>query len=246
VIADARDALQAMMVGIRHVDRAPWLDFAATMKKEDHEKIIARSRDSSGKVLTMPHVLQSLAKMVDGEAIVVTDVGQNQMFSAKYSWFRHTRSIITSGGLGTMGFGLPASVGAKLGAPDREVIAVLGDGGLQMTIQELGTIMQNHIGVKILVLNNTYLGMVRQWQQLFFKRRYSFTELENPDFSIIAQAYRIPAERVTEPAQIDAALQRMVDAKGSYLLEVLVKGEDNVFPMVPAGASLSDSIYKEP
>lgn len=246
VVADARDALQAMMAGIRHVDRAQWLDFAATSKREDEEKIIANSRDHSGKELTMPHVLQTLAGMVDGEPIVVTDVGQNQMFAAKYSHFRHTRSFITSGGLGTMGFGLPAAIGAKLGAPDREVIAVVGDGGLQMTIQELGTIMQNRIGIKILVLNNTYLGMVRQWQQLFFDRRYSFTELENPDFSIIAQAYRIPAERVTEPSQMEAALRRMVDAKGAYLLEIMVKGEDNVFPMVPAGASLSESIFTEP
>jgi len=184
--------------------------------------------------------------MVDGEAIIVTDVGQNQMFAAKYSHFRHTRSFITSGGLGTMGFGLPAAIGAKLGAPDREVIAVLGDGGIQMTIQELGTIMQNHIGVKILVLNNTYLGMVRQWQQLFFQHRYSFTELENPDFSLIAQAYHIPGERITQPEKMEAALKRMVESKGSYLLEVMVKGEDNVFPMVPAGASLSDLIFNEP
>jgi len=246
LVADAKDALQAMMMGIKHTDHTPWIETEAALRKDDHAKIIARSRDLSGRELTMPHVLQTLAEMVDGEAVIVTDVGQNQMFSAKYSHFHHTRSFITSGGLGTMGFGLPAAIGAKLGAPDRQVIAILGDGGLQMTIQELGTIMQNHVDVKILVLNNTYLGMVRQWQQLFFKRRYSFTELEDPDFSIIAKAYHIESDRVTEPAKMEAALRRMVDSKGAYLLEIMVKGEDNVFPMVPAGASLSESIYKEP
>jgi acetolactate synthase-1/2/3 large subunit len=244
--ADAGDALEAMKVGLRYVDRTPWFGFASAKRREEDEKVVARSRDASGRELTMPHVIQTLADIVDGEAIIVTDVGQNQMFSARYSRFNHTRSFITSGGLGTMGFGLPAAIGAKLGASDRQVIAALGDGGLQMTIQELGTIMQNRIGVKILALNNAYLGMVRQWQQLFFNRRYSFTELENPDFAQIAAAYRIPAERISQPEELEGALRRMVEAEGPYLLEATVRGEDNVFPMVPAGASLSESIYTEP
>lgn len=246
IVADAKDAVEALKVGLKHVDRTPWLEFADERKIEEDEKVISLSRDESGKELTMSHVIQTLADMVDGEAVIVPDVGQNQMISARYSRFRNTRSFITSGGAGTMGFGLPAAMGAKLGAPDKEVIAVMGDGGIQMTIQELGTIMQNHIGVKMLVLNNTYLGMVRQWQQLFFDRRYSFTEFESPDFAKVAEAYNIPGERITEPSQLDAALKRMLDAKGAYLLEVMVRSEDNVFPMIPAGASLSDSIYAEP
>ena len=246
IVADAKDAMEAMKVGLKHVDRAQWLGFAEDKRREEHEKVTLPSRDHSGGELTMAHVLQTLTEMVDSNAVIVTDVGQNQMFAALYTRFRQTRSFITSGGLGTMGFGLPAAMGAKLGVSDRLVVAVLGDGGFQMTMQELGTIMQEHIGVKILVLNNTYLGMVRQWQRLFFDHRYSFTELENPDFSKIAAAYNIPAERICQPGELEASLGRMINAKGSYLLEICVKGEDNVFPMVPAGASLSDSIYKAP
>jgi acetolactate synthase-1/2/3 large subunit len=244
--ADARDAVEAMMIGLRHRERREWFALAARQREVELRQIISRSTAPAGEYITMAGVIQKLAEVVEGKAVIVTDVGQNQMFAARYSRFDSTRSFITSGGLGTMGFGLPASIGAKLGAPDREVVAVMGDGGMQMSIQELGTIMQNRIAVKMLVLNNSYLGMVRQWQQLFFNRRYSFTQLEDPDFAAVAAAYRIPGERVTEAAGLEAALRRMAAAEGPYLLEVAVKGEENVFPMVPAGASLSDYITSEP
>ncbi len=244
--ADAKDALEAMMAGIGYRERPEWFALAARERQAEQGKVVANSVAPNGEYITMAGVLQQLAEVEDGNAVIVTDVGQNQMFSARYSRFRSTRSFITSGGLGTMGFGLPAAIGAKLGVPDREVVAVLGDGGIQMTIQELGTIMQNKIGVKVLVLNNSYLGMVRQWQQLFFNSRYSFTELEDPDFALVASAYRIPSERVEKLADLRGALERMASATGSYLLEIVVKGEENVFPMVPAGASLSDYLTTEP
>ncbi len=245
VHSDALEALEAFKVGLKHVERDEWLEFARQRWAIEREKVILPMERNGGDAITMANVIRSLADAVDGNAVVVTDVGQNQMFSARYSRFNSTRSFITSGGLGTMGFGLPAAIGAKLGVPERPVIAVLGDGGLQMTIQELGTIMQNGIGVKILVLNNSYLGMVRQWQQLFYDKRYSFTELENPDFAAVAAAYRIPSARVDDPRDLDEALRVMIAAEGSYLLEVVVKREDNVFPMVPSGASLSSTVFSE-
>jgi len=243
--ADAKDALESMMKGIRHINRSKWFDFGREQQAIELEKVTSRARDISGKHIQMGHVIQTLAERVKGDAIIVTDVGQNQMFGARYSKFNKTRSFITSGGLGTMGFGLPAAIGAKLGSPDREVVAILGDGGIQMTIQELGTIMQNNIGVKILILNNSRLGMVRQWQHLFFHRRYSFTTLENPDFTKVAQAYNIPARLISKPEEVEGALKEMVEAKGPYLLEVSVRIDENVFPMVPAGASLSNLILEE-
>lgn len=243
--ADALQALEAMKVGLKHIDRKEWFERKEELNREDYDKITSKVKDVEGKEITSGEVVQVFAEADKGNAIIVTDVGQNQMFAALYSRFNNSRSFITSGGLGTMGFGLPAAIGAKLGMPDRDVVLFVGDGGMQMTIQELGTIMQNEIGVKMIVVNNSYLGMVRQWQQLFFGRRYSFTELENPDFAIIAKAYRIPAERVCEPSELKDAIERLVAAKGSYLLEVCVKGEDNVFPMMPAGASLSNMLYND-
>lgn len=192
----------------------------------------------------MGEVVDTIAEACGQEAIIVTDVGQQQMFASRYSKFRHTRSLITSGGLGTMGFGLPAAMGAKLGMPDREVIALLGDGGIQMTIQELGTIMQNRIGVKIVVLNNSYLGMVRQWQEMFMEKRYSFTRLENPDFTEIATAYKIRSRKVENRADLRKAIDEMMLSRETFLLEVVVRMEENVLPMVPAGAPLSNIIYE--
>lgn len=241
--ADAGEALEALKVGLKHVDRQQWFDFGKQHWDKETSCVIDVSRDEHGRYITMADVIQRLATAEKGDAVIVTDVGQNQMFSALYSKFNSTRSFITSGGLGTMGFGLPAAMGAKLGVPDREVVAVMGDGGFQMTMQELGTIMQNNIGVKMLILNNSFLGMVRQWQQLFFDKRYSFTDLENPDFSKIAAAYNIPSRRIVDPADLDEAIAEMVACEGSYLLEVAVLNEENVFPMVPAGASLSDLIF---
>lgn len=242
--ADAADALEAMKRGISYKDRSRWLALAAENNKKEFAEVVLPSTDPQGEYISMYDVVSTLAEVEKGDAVIVTDVGQNQMFSARYSKFNQTRSFVTSGGLGTMGFGLPAAMGAKLGVPDREVVAIMGDGGFQMTMQELGTIMQNHIGLKMIVLNNTYLGMVRQWQQLFFGKRYSFTQLENPDFPAIAAAYGIANRRVERLADLKAAIQELADAPGAYFLEVDVLPEENVFPMVPAGASLSDTICK--
>ena len=240
--ADAGEALEAMKSGIRHKDRSAWIDVAKGCDRREYEEVVRPSSDPQGRFISMYDAISTLAEVEKGDAVIVTDVGQNQMFSARYSKFNSTRSFITSGGLGTMGFGLPAALGAKLGVPDREVVCVMGDGGFQMTMQELGTIMQNRIGVKMIVLNNSYLGMVRQWQQLFFGKRYSFTHIESPDLTLIAAAYGIPNRRVTEPGQLREAIEELAAAPGAYLLEVAVLPEENVFPMVPAGASLSDII----
>ncbi|EDO27109.1 predicted protein, partial [Nematostella vectensis] len=175
-----------------------------------------------------------------GKAVIVSDVGQHQMMACRYAEFKQTKSSITSGGLGTMGFALPAAIGAKMGAPEREVIAIIGDGGYQMTIQELGTILQTKAAVKIVVLNNEFLGMVRQWQQLFFDKRYASTEMTNPDFITIAKGYHINAQRVTKREELASAVEEMISTKGSYFLEVCVEKENNVFPMIPTGASVSD------
>ena len=188
----------------------------------------------------MGEVIRSINEHTKGEAAVVTDVGQHQMIACRYAEFKRTKSNITSGGLGTMGFALPAAIGAKMAAPERTVVAVIGDGGYQMNIQELGTIFQTKAAVKIVLLNNNFLGMVRQWQQLFFDKRYASTELINPEFGMIANAYHIPAKKVTQRADLNQAVEEMLSHKGSYFLEVVVEPEANVFPMIPSGASVSD------
>ena len=245
VHADAKEALEAMLPGIRYKERAQWLALATAKRREEDDTVVRRDMHPRGDGITMCQAVSALADAEHGDAVIVTDVGQNQMFGARYSRFNSTRSFITSGGLGTMGFGLPAAIGAKLGMPGREVVAILGDGGFQMTIQELGKIKQEQLGLKIVVLNNSYLGMVRQWQQLFHDRRYSFTPMDNPDFTMIASAYGIPADRVSDPAELPAAMRKLADAPGPYFLEVVVRPEENVFPMVPAGESLSNVMCKE-
>jgi acetolactate synthase-1/2/3 large subunit len=187
-----------------------------------------------------------LSQLTNGEAVVVTDVGQHQMVTSRYYQFKNPRTSITSGGAGTMGFALPAALGAKVAVPNQQVVAIIGDGGYQMTIQELGTIMQYNLPVKILVLNNNFLGMVRQWQQLFHGKRYSFTEMQNPDFVKIAEAYNINADKVTEQKDLESALKKMLASTTSYFLEVVVEKEDNVFPMVPAGAGVAEVILELP
>jgi acetolactate synthase-1/2/3 large subunit len=190
--------------------------------------------------LTMGEVVNQINKETNGDAIIVSDVGQHQMFACRYADFIKTRSNVTSGGLGTMGFALPAAIGAKMGVPDREVIAIIGDGGYQMTIQELGTILQTKVPVKIVVLNNSFLGMVRQWQELFFDKRYASTVMTNPDFVKIAQGYGIKANRVSERKNLKTAIKDMIASKSSYFLEVVIEKEGNVFPMIPSGATVSD------
>jgi acetolactate synthase-1/2/3 large subunit len=194
----------------------------------------------------MGEVISNLSRLSKGEAIVVTDVGQHQMVTSRYYKYKNPRTNVTYGGAGTMGFALPAAMGAKMAIPTQQVIAVIGDGGYQMTVQELGTIMQYEIAVKILVLNNSFLGMVRQWQQLFHGKRYSFTEMTNPNFVKLAEAYSIPAKKVDARENLEAALKEMLDSKTSYFLEVVVGKEDNVFPMVPAGAAVSDILLEAP
>ncbi|MBS1945090.1 MAG: biosynthetic-type acetolactate synthase large subunit, partial [Bacteroidetes bacterium] len=238
VHADAKDALRALTALVQPRQHADWLQEFSDAKAVEVETL-AQHTGTTGE-LRMDEVVQLLSARTGGEALVVTDVGQHQMVTARHYRYRSTRSNITSGGLGTMGFALPAAIGAKLAAPERTVVAVIGDGGFQMTLQELGTIMQSKVAVKVLILNNRFLGMVRQWQQLFFEKRYSFTEMVSPDFVTLAKAYGIAAERVEARENLEQGMARMLGHAGPYLLEVMVEKEDNVFPMVPTGASVSE------
>jgi acetolactate synthase-1/2/3 large subunit len=188
----------------------------------------------------MAEVIHAVNEITKGDAVMVTDVGQHQMVTCRYAKFNQTRSNVTSGGLGTMGFGLPAAIGAKFGAPERTVIAVIGDGGIQMTLQEFGTIMQTGVEVKVMILNNEFLGMVRQWQQLFMDKRYSFVDIASPDYVMLANSYKIAAAKVSKREDLVDAVTKMLDHKGSYVLEVMVGKENNVFPMVPQGCSVSE------
>lgn len=240
ILADAKSAIQALLPLVHSQRHPAWLEKFKEYKLLEHEKVIEREVNPREGKMKMGEVIHCLSQKDKGKAIVVTDVGQHQMVAARYSDFLMTNSHITSGGLGTMGFALPAAIGAKLGAPSREVIAVIGDGGFQMTLQELGVISQEKLPVKILILNNQYLGMVRQWQELFFEERYSFTEMHNPDFIKIAQAYGIRARKVTEREDLSEALTEMLESKEAYLLEVIVEKQHNVFPMIPPGASACD------
>jgi acetolactate synthase-1/2/3 large subunit len=240
VIGDAKEALEAIMPLLEARTHEAWRQRFDDLGAEERDSIIGPELRPQQEGLTMGEVIRRVNERTHGEAIMVTDVGQHQMIACRYTEFRRSRSNITSGGLGTMGFCLPAALGAKLGAPDREVVAVIGDGGFQMTIQELGTIFQTQAPVKIIILNNEFLGMVRQWQQLFFDRRYSSTELVNPDFVTIAKGYGIAGQRVRTREALDEAVKAMFDHPGAYLLEVMVEKEDNVFPMIPSGASVSD------
>ena len=242
---DAGEILEGLLERVKFVDRREWLDRAEELINEEDKKIFNPKLHSTEEIF-MGQVVAKITELTDSQAIIVTDVGQNQMFSARYSKFRQHKSFVTSGGLGTMGFGLPAGIGTKVGNPDREVVAIVGDGGFQMNMQELGTIMQSGIGLKIVLLNNSFLGMVRQWQELFFNRRYAFTHLDNPDFQKVASAYRIPSAKINKTNQIEEEVKRMLSHNGPYFLEVEVKQEENVFPMIPAGATLDDMIYEKP
>jgi acetolactate synthase-1/2/3 large subunit len=222
-----------------------WVKSFHKLNDIEYDKVIHRECNPSEKI-TMGEAIYNLSNLSKGEAIVVTDVGQHQMVTSRYYKYKNPRTNVTSGGAGTMGFALPAALGAKLAKPQNQVIAVIGDGGYQMTVQELGTIMQYEIPVKIMVLNNSFLGMVRQWQQLFHNKRYSFTEMTNPNFIKLAEAYNIKARKVEAREDLVDALQEMLDSKTSYFLEVVVGKEDNVFPMVPAGAGVADVLLEAP
>ncbi len=244
VLGDAKEALELLLPNIKQTTHKGWLQQFNDCNKTEHQKVIASAVNPDSEKLRMAEVIDKFYKLSKGNAIVVTDVGQHQMITSRYYKFNHAGHNVTSGGLGTMGFGLPAAVGAKVAQPDKEVVAVLGDGGFQMTIQELGTIMQSNIAVKILVLNNNFLGMVRQWQQLFFDRRYSFTEMKNPDFITIAKGYGIKGKKVSERKDLNEALKEMYESKEAYILEVIVENEENVFPMVATGASVAEVILE--
>ena len=240
VHADAKAALTALLPKVKAQKHDEWLQSFREADKKEEEKVTRKELYPTEGQLKMAEVIRHISEKTGGHAVLVTDVGQHQMVASRYYGFKDPNTNITSGGMGTMGFALPASMGAKMGAPEKEVVAIIGDGCFQMTLQELGTIYQSEIGVKIVILNNNFLGMVRQWQQLFFDKRYSSTEMINPDFVQIAKGFYIPGRKVTDRADISAAIDEMLNHKGAYLLEVVVEQEDNVFPMVPSGASIAD------
>lgn len=240
VLGDAKQSLAALLPLLEEKTHAEWHQKFKDLYAIEYEKVIKNDINPTKEGLTMGEVLKEINSQTKGDAAIVTDVGQHQMIACRYANFNKTRSNITSGGLGTMGFGLPAAIGAKMAAPEREVISISGDGGYQMTIQELGTIFQQKVPVKIVVLNNEFLGMVRQWQQLFFDKRYASTEMTNPDFVAIAKGYFIEAQKVTKREDLKDAVAKMINTDGPYFLEVCVEKEDNVFPMIPTGASVSD------
>jgi acetolactate synthase I/II/III large subunit len=244
VLGDAKKSLKMLTDNVKPNSHNEWLASFHKAYKTEYDKVIDKDLYPTKEGLTMGEAIRLVSEKTNHEAILVTDVGQHQMVAARYFKFKHSRSFVSSGGLGTMGYGLPAAMGAQLAAPERTVVTVIGDGGFQMTIQELGTIVQNKLPVKIVLLNNNFLGMVRQWQQLFFEKRYSFTELINPDFLMIAKGFGMEGQKVTSRENLDTAVQEMIDFDGPYLLEVVIEKEDNVFPMVPAGASVSHIILE--
>ncbi|KOY51358.1 biosynthetic-type acetolactate synthase large subunit [Polaribacter dokdonensis] len=240
VLGDAKKSLEELLPFLEEKSHTDWHQKFKDLYQIEYDKVIKNDLYPTKEGLTMAEVLKEINIKSEGKAAIVTDVGQHQMIACRYADFNVSKSNITSGGLGTMGFGLPAAIGAKMAAPDREVVSISGDGGYQMTIQELGTIFQQKAAVKVVVLNNDFLGMVRQWQQLFFDKRYASTEMVNPNFVAIAEGYYIKARKVTKREELAEAVAEMMQSKEAYFLEVCVEKEDNVFPMIPTGASVSD------
>ncbi len=240
VWGDCKETLPLLTQLVEQKEHKEWLQKFRDLQAKEEEVCIQPEMHPDSDILSMAEVVNVMNELTGGNAVVVTDVGQHQMVACRYAKFNQSRSNITSGGLGTMGFGLPAAIGAKFGAPERTVIAIIGDGGFQMTLQELGTIMQSGINVKILILNNQFLGMVRQWQELFHDRRYSFVDITSPDFVMVAKGYSIEGAKISKREDLRSALETMLNHQGSYLLEVMVGKENNVFPMVPQGCSVSE------
>lgn len=240
VLGNSKETLSMILSKINRNSHPEWHQRFKDLYQIEYNTVIKKDLHPTKEGLTMGEVLHAINQQTEGNAAIVSDVGQHQMIACRYAKFNESKSNITSGGLGTMGFALPAAIGAKMAKPDREVIAIIGDGGYQMTIQELGTIFQQQLPVKIVVLNNEFLGMVRQWQQLFFDKRYASTELVNPDFVTIAKGYNIEAQSVKERKDLPGAIKEMIKHDGPYFLEVCVEKEGNVFPMIPTGASVSD------
>ena len=240
VLGNVKNTLSNILDLVDKNNHKNWVTKFNDFYRVEYEKVIDKEYNKTNGGLSMAEVIRTINENTDGESILVTDVGQHQMVACRYTKFKLSKSNITSGGLGTMGFALPAAFGAKIGDPKREVIAVIGDGGFQMTIQELGTIFQSKAAVKIVILNNNFLGMVRQWQQLFFDKRYASTEMINPDFVAIAKGYFIEGKKVEKRNELDKEVKKMLEFNGPYLLEVIIEKEDNVFPMIPSGSSVSD------
>jgi len=242
VWGDCKETLPMLTELIEEKVHVEWLEKFREYERKEIEKVVHEELNPTSEVMTMGEVIKVLNELTNNEAIIVSDVGQHQMVACRYAQMKNSRSNITSGGLGTMGFGLPAAIGAKFGAPDRTVVAIMGDGGFQMTLQELGTIMQFKPDVKLLILNNEFLGMVRQWQQLFNDRRYSFVNITSPDFVLLAKSYSIEGKRISKREDLENALKEMLEHEGSYLLEVMVGKENNVFPMVPQGRGVAEIV----
>ena len=242
---DARAVLMELLPLVEQNSHDNWVREFRILEEQEKSMVVLNAVQPSSEEIRMAEVINKLTERDNGDMVVVTDVGQHQMVTSRYFRFNEKRTNVTSGGLGTMGFGLPAGIGAKLGAPHKKVVVVMGDGGYQMTIQELGTIMQFGVDVKLLVLNNNFLGMVRQWQQMFFDGRYSFTDIQNPDFVQIAKGYGIYGEKIEDRSQLDQAMDQWLNSEGSSILEVVVEKEDNVFPMMPTGASVSEVLLSE-
>jgi len=245
VWGDCKETLPLLTELVQQKVYPQWLQKFTDCMKKEQEKCIKAEMNPDTEVLTMGEVITAINELTKGNAVIVTDVGQHQMVACRYAEYNSSKSNITSGGLGTMGFALPAAIGASYGAPDRTVIAIIGDGGIQMTIQELGTIMQFNPTVKIIILNNKFLGMVRQWQELFHKNRYSFVDIQSPDFVMVAKGYGIEGKSICKREDVKSALKEMLDHNGSYLLEVIVGKENNVFPMVPQGRGVSEVVLSK-
>lgn len=244
VLGNCKKSLAMLTERLVPMDRSEWTDSFRKYQEEEYERVIDRELHPASGPLNMGEVVSAVSTAAGDNAILVTDVGQNQMMAARYFRFGQKRSIITSGGMGTMGFAIPAGIGAAFARPDRTICVFMGDGGLQMTVQEFGTIMEHNIPVKMVLLNNSYLGNVRQWQQLFYNRRYAFTHLENPDFQILSSAYGIPSRRVIERSDLKDAVDEMLAADGPFFLEVCVAEEGNVMPMTPPGQSIDNMLME--
>jgi len=240
ILGNVKDTLSGIIPFLKENRHESWLQEFKKLYQIEYKEVIDGQLNASHEGITMAEVIETLNDKTNGEAVIVSDVGQHQMIASRFANFKLPKSKITSGGLGTMGFALPASIGAKMGAPNREVVAIIGDGSMQMNIQELGTILQTKVPVKIIILNNEFLGMVRQWQELFFDKRYASTVMTNPDFIKIAEGYGIKATRVSKRENLSSAIEDMIASKESYLLDVNVEKEGNVFPMIPTGATVSD------